>query len=80
MPERLWRLFAELSQVYPKSSLQGVGAACVIHVEHKVRVVTISDIKGGWWLELSPIPTCGVREGLFHTKDEVLAMIREWLN
>ena len=79
MPERLWRVFAELSQAYPKINLQGIGAACAIHLEHKDRVVTISDIKGGWWIEFGKVPNRLVREGLFHTKDEVFRVVGEWL-
>jgi hypothetical protein len=80
MPDRLWRIFAELSEAYPKISLQGMGAACAIQLEHKGRMATVSDIKGGWWVEFGETPTRLVRDGLFHAKDEVLRVIREWLN
>ena len=80
MPERVWRIFAELSEAYQKINLQGIGAACAIHLEHKGRTATVSDIKGGWWIEFGEAPTRLVRDGLFHTKEEVLRVIREWLN
>ena len=51
----------------------------MVHLEHKDRVADISDIKGGWWVELKQMPDRKVREELFHTKGEVVREIRDWL-
>jgi hypothetical protein len=79
MSDRLWRVFAELSVRYPKINLDGIGDNCVIRLQNKDRKVAISDIKGGWWVEFGQLETSPIREGLYHTKDEVLRLVHEWL-
>lgn len=79
MPDRLWRIFSELASLYPKISLRGVGANCAIHLQNKGRVVDISEIKGGWWLEFVQEPDYKVRECLSHNKEELFRLVGDWL-
>ena len=79
MSDRLWRVFSELAALYPKISLRGIGAGCSVHLENKGKFVDLSDIKGGWWLELRQAPNLKVRECLAQTKEEVFRIVQDWL-
>jgi hypothetical protein len=78
MPDRLWRVFSELAAWYPKIELRGIGANCSIYLENKGRVIEVSDMKGGWWLEARQGPN-KIRECWVATREEVLRFVREWL-